>query len=191
MKKKATCKSSVSPLAEKLFCPPLAKDSPKSTVINKKKRTLAYASTSASAFFKLKSSPLVDNNRSDNHKSPATISDLKDFASSRVDDIKRNLIDRSHSEIVKDFEASYSRLHKRFKIQTQMCQQLMDEVEKEHKKMSEWTSETQEATMASYKELQEDVEATASRCKTTLEELSKSFDKGINDLRSCFGIPAP
>lgn len=48
-------------------------------------------------------------------KALSSISDLKDLASSRVDELKRQ-IDRSHSEILKDLEASQSRLHKRFKV---------------------------------------------------------------------------
>ena len=43
------------------------------------------------------------------------ISDLKDLASSRLDHLKRH-IEHSHSEIVKDLQASHSRLHKRFKV---------------------------------------------------------------------------
>lgn len=48
-------------------------------------------------------------------KSLSTISDLKELASSRLDSIKRQL-DHSQSEIVKDIEASQSRLHKRLKV---------------------------------------------------------------------------
>ena len=49
------------------------------------------------------------------HRAPSNISDLRNLASSGVDDLKRR-IDRSHSEILKDLEASNSRLHKRFKV---------------------------------------------------------------------------
>lgn len=45
----------------------------------------------------------------------SNISELKDLASSRVDELKRQ-IDCSHSEILKDLEASQSRLRKRFKV---------------------------------------------------------------------------
>ncbi|KAK7848697.1 hypothetical protein CFP56_004517 [Quercus suber] len=77
-------------------------------------------------------------------KNLGTISDLKDLVSSRLDHLKRH-IEHSHSEIIKDLQASHSRLHKRFKIQTQACQQAMDEAEKEYKKMSERVSESREA----------------------------------------------
>lgn len=42
------------------------------------------------------------------------------MASSRFDDLKRNLIDRSHSEILKDLEASHSRLNKRLKVKLEI-----------------------------------------------------------------------
>ncbi|RWW74488.1 hypothetical protein BHE74_00017564 [Ensete ventricosum] len=45
----------------------------------------------------------------------ATISDLKALASSRTDSLKRHL-DLCHSDILKDFDASNTRLSKRFKI---------------------------------------------------------------------------
>ncbi|XVE65400.1 hypothetical protein DITRI_Ditri07aG0177500 [Diplodiscus trichospermus] len=131
---------------------------PKSTLFNKRKRNIANASysNSASILFNRQSSPT-------NHKTLATISDLKEFASSRLDDIKRSLIDLSHSEILKDLEASHSRLHKRFKIQTQACQQVMDEAEKEYKKISEKIDGSHEAMKATYAEFMADVQATGSR----------------------------
>ncbi|XP_022931190.1 uncharacterized protein LOC111437446 isoform X2 [Cucurbita moschata] len=64
-------------------------------------------------------------------------------------DLKR-LVDHSHSQIVEDIESSNSRLQKRFKIQSQACQKMMDEVEKEKKKMSQRIYESQEAMKASY-----------------------------------------
>ncbi|GAV75398.1 hypothetical protein CFOL_v3_18877 [Cephalotus follicularis] len=42
------------------------------------------------------------------HKILTCISDLKDLASSHLDDLTLNLIDCSHSEILKDLEASHS-----------------------------------------------------------------------------------
>ncbi|KAL1068932.1 hypothetical protein V6Z11_D12G232000, partial [Gossypium hirsutum] len=137
-----------------------------------------------SAFFNLQSSL-------PNHKTLTTISDLKEFASSRLEDIKRNLVDRSHSEILKDLDASHSRLHKRFKIQTQACQQAIEEAEKEYKKILEKIDESHEAMKASYAEFMADAQATASRvCKTSISELSKSFEKRIDDLRNQFGMPS-
>lgn len=54
--------------------------------------------------------------RSKPQNSLASISDLKDLASSRFQHLKSDLIDHSHSEIIKDLEAFQSRLHKRFKV---------------------------------------------------------------------------
>lgn len=53
-------------------------------------------------------------------KSVNTISDLKDLASSNLDSIKRQM-ERSHSEILKDSEASQSRLQKRLKVCLSRC----------------------------------------------------------------------
>ncbi|KAJ0053455.1 hypothetical protein Pint_03568 [Pistacia integerrima] len=123
------------------------------------------------------------------NKTLSNISDLKEMASSRLDDLKRNLIERSHSEILKDLEASHSRLHKRFKIQTQTCQQMMDEAEKEYKKMTERINKSQEAMKASYVEIMEDAQATASSmCKKTIPEIASSFEKAVGTLQSRFGI---
>ncbi|KAI3468551.1 hypothetical protein Pfo_025214 [Paulownia fortunei] len=121
-------------------------------------------------------------------KSVNTISDLKDLASSNLDSIKRQL-ERSHSEILKDIEASQCRLQKRFKIQTQACQQVMDEAEKEYKKMSDRINEGREAMKASYAEFIAEAQTTASRlCKISIPELAKTSEKGIASLQSRFGI---
>ncbi|KAF1873697.1 hypothetical protein Lal_00027735 [Lupinus albus] len=117
--------------------------------------------------------------------SPSNISDLKNLASSGIDDLKRH-IDRSHSEILKHLEASNSRLHKRFKMQSQAFQQVMDEADKEYKKLSERITESREA---SYEELMADAQATASRaCKTSITELSQSSEKAIDSIRNRYGI---
>ncbi|KAK6158476.1 hypothetical protein DH2020_005790 [Rehmannia glutinosa] len=121
-------------------------------------------------------------------KSVNTISELKDLASSNLDSIKRQL-ERSYSEILKDIEASQCRLQKRFKIQTQACQQVMDEAEKEYKKLSDKINEGREAMKASYAEFIAEAQTTASRlCKTTIPELAKTSEKGIASLQSRFGI---
>ncbi|KAI4327962.1 hypothetical protein L6164_020365 [Bauhinia variegata] len=121
-------------------------------------------------------------------KALGNMSDLKDLASTRLDELKR-LIDRSQSEFLKDLEASQSRLHKRFKMHTQTCQQIMDEAEKDYKKTSERITESQEAMKDSYEEFMADAQATASRaCKTSITELSDSFEKSIDCLRKHFGI---
>ncbi|KAG4403597.1 hypothetical protein AAZX31_01G137300 [Glycine max] len=124
------------------------------------------------------------------HRAPSNISDLRNFASSGVDDLKRR-IDRSHSEILKDLEASNSRLHKRFKMQNQAYQQVMDEAEKEYKKVSERITESRDAMKASYEEFMAEAQASASRaCKTSIVELSQSFEKAIDSLRNRYGIPS-
>ncbi|XP_054808919.1 uncharacterized protein LOC129311013 isoform X3 [Prosopis cineraria] len=76
-------------------------------------------------------------------KTVSNVSELKDLASTRLDELK-NLIDSSHSEILNNLEASQSRLRKRLKMQTQSCQQIMDEADKEYKKVSERIAENQE-----------------------------------------------
>lgn len=58
---------------------------------------------------------LQPQNPSPSNKNPATVSDLKDLAASRANSIKRCL-DLCHSEILKEIEASNSRLSKRFKV---------------------------------------------------------------------------
>ncbi|KAL4347438.1 hypothetical protein GQ457_17G019650 [Hibiscus cannabinus] len=149
-----------SPLPMSSPAPEENQSPPKSTIFNKRKRNIganASHSNPASAYFNLHSS--LPNNT----KTLTTISDLKEFASSRLEDMKRNLIDRSHSEILKDLNASHSRLHKRFKIQTQACQQVMDEAEKEYKKITEKIDSSHEAMKASYAEFMADAQATASR----------------------------
>lgn len=87
-----------------------AEKSPKSAILTdsskRRKKTIAIA-TSTSALFK-----------SPSHIPPKTsgsITDLKDMASSRLDDLKRH-VDHSHSEIVKDLDAFQTRLQKRFKV---------------------------------------------------------------------------
>ncbi|TKY70132.1 hypothetical protein E2542_SST06419 [Spatholobus suberectus] len=122
------------------------------------------------------------------HRAPSNISDLRNFASSGVGDLKRR-IDLSHSEILKDLEASHSRLHKRFKMQTPAYQQVMDEAEKEYKKVSERITECRDAMKASYEEFMAEAQASASRaCKTSIVELSQSFEKAIDSLRNRYGI---
>ncbi|KAF8033498.1 hypothetical protein BT93_D2183 [Corymbia citriodora subsp. variegata] len=94
-------------------------------------------------------------------KSLTSIGDLKDFASSQLDELKRRL-DRSHSRISKDVEASRSRLHKRFKIHAQAIQQVTDEVDKEHKKISQQINETRKAMKVTFVEFVDDVQTNTS-----------------------------
>jgi hypothetical protein len=110
MKKKGNRRSSVAELLEtplpKAASPPPpspTNESPKSGIFISSKNAL-----SASKIKKGKSLPTALNSLS-------SVSDLKDLASSRLDDLKRH-IDRSHSEILKELDSSQSRLHKRFKV---------------------------------------------------------------------------
>ncbi|KAB5573798.1 hypothetical protein DKX38_000992 [Salix brachista] len=76
-------------------------------------------------------------------------------------------------------------------IQSQTCQQMMDESEKDFKKMAERITETTEAMKETYTEFMAEAQATASRvCKTTVPELAKSFEKSVGALQSRFGIPS-
>ncbi|KAI9401502.1 hypothetical protein POPTR_001G132232v4 [Populus trichocarpa] len=180
MKKKMRSRKSPLPMAS-----PPSPSPPKSSILNSNKKKKPIASVAAAAGV-LRSSPPPSLD-----KTLASISDLKELASSRFDDIKSRLIDRSHSEIIKDLEASHSRLHKHFKIQSQTCQQMMDESEKDFKKMTERVTETTEAMKETYTEFMAEAQATASRvCKTTIPELAKSLEKSIGDLQSRFGIPS-
>ncbi|CAM8876292.1 unnamed protein product [Rhodiola kirilowii] len=121
-------------------------------------------------------------------KPMSSISEVKELASAEMESIKRT-VDRSHAEIVKEFESSYSRLNKRFKMQMQRCQQVMDEADKDYKKMSERITETQDAMKASYAEFMAEAQASASRvCKTSIPELSQSLKRAIDGLQSRYGI---
>ncbi|KAK8657939.1 hypothetical protein V6N13_036156 [Hibiscus sabdariffa] len=68
--------------------------------------------------------------------------EFRNSQSSRLEDIKRNLIDRSQSEILK--------------IQTQACQQVVEEADKK-------IDGSHEAMKVSYAEFMADAQATASR----------------------------
>ncbi|KAG2680490.1 hypothetical protein I3760_11G101400 [Carya illinoinensis] len=186
-KKKGGRKSSVTELLETPLPMPTPSSpsppnvSPKSAFFMTNKKNTASASASKFDEDALLPTPL---------KALSSISDLKDLASSRLDHLKHH-IDHSHSEILKDLDASQSRLHKRFKIQTQACQQVMDEAEKEYKKMFERISESREAMKASYAEFMADAQASATRAsKTSITELSQSYEKSMDALRSRFGIPS-
>ncbi|KAK3435244.1 hypothetical protein EUGRSUZ_D02601 [Eucalyptus grandis] len=123
-------------------------------------------------------------------KSLTSISELKGFASSQLDDLKRRL-DRSHSGISKDVEASRSHLHKRFKKHAQAIQQVADEADKEYKMISEQINETRKAMKATFVGFMDGAQASTSHvCKTSIPELSQSFDKAINALRSHLGVSA-
>ncbi|XP_072961910.1 uncharacterized protein [Typha angustifolia] len=104
-----------------------------------------------------------------------TVADLKSLSSSRSDSLKRHL-DLCHSEVLKEFDASHTRISKRFKIQTQACLQLTEEVEKEYKKMSDRIRENAELI---------NVWAfTVPTCKVSVSELAQSMEKAIDSLRT-------
>ncbi|KAB2632089.1 hypothetical protein D8674_028336 [Pyrus ussuriensis x Pyrus communis] len=164
---------------------PANQPSPKSPIFNtssRRKRAADAAGGGASASV---TAALMESPKSN---ALASIPDLKHLASSRLRDLKLH-VDRSHSEILKDFDSSQSRLHKRFKIQSQACQQVLDEADKEYKKMTQRITESREAMAASYAEFMADAQTTASRaCKTSIAELSQSFEKQIDALRRRYGI---
>ncbi|XP_058103848.1 uncharacterized protein LOC131247909 isoform X1 [Magnolia sinica] len=137
-------------------------------------------------------SPLLSHlsSRSPPPKSVASISDLKDLASSGSDSIKRHL-DLCHSEILKEIDSSKSRLSKRFKIQSQACLQVTEEAEKEYKKLSDCISGNMEVMKASYAEFITEAQTSASRvCKGSIPELTRSLEKAIEGLRCRYGIPS-
>ncbi|QHO40138.1 uncharacterized protein DS421_5g135050 [Arachis hypogaea] len=113
-------------------------DSPKSAIFSRPTATTSKAAAKRAAVDLTGASPPLS------HRPLSSIADLKAMASAGVDDLRRQS-DRSHSEILKDLEASHSRLHKRLKMQTQACHQVMDEAEKEYKKLSERITESREA----------------------------------------------
>ncbi|KAI3692316.1 hypothetical protein L6452_32130 [Arctium lappa] len=121
------------------------------------------------------------------NKAHSRIADLKEMASSRIDSIKRK-IDCSYIDILKDMEASHSRLHKRYKVQNQSCEQSMNEAEKDFEKMIDHLRETHDTMEASYMDLIAEAQARATRlCKTTFPELSQSVEKAIDELRNRYG----
>ncbi|XP_071737325.1 uncharacterized protein [Rutidosis leptorrhynchoides] len=112
------------------------------------------------------------------------IADLKEIASSHVDSIKRQ-IDCSYSDLLKDIEASYSRLQKRYKVQNQACAQSMEETAKDFKKVMDHMSRTHDTMEASYMDIIAKAESRATRiCNTSIPELKQSVEKAIDQLRS-------
>ncbi|KNA14871.1 hypothetical protein SOVF_103420 [Spinacia oleracea] len=161
----------------------------KSTVSSPKSFEFTLNSPSSNAANRrkspMKSSPLRKTEVS------SSITELKEALSSHIDSIKRQ-VERSHSDILKEVDSSNSRLHKRLKIQAQACQNLMDETDKEVKKMSERVAESCEAMKASYSEFMVDAQTTAARvCKTTIPEKVQSLEKAIDSLRNRYGIFSP
>ncbi|KAG9452858.1 hypothetical protein H6P81_005762 [Aristolochia fimbriata] len=129
-------------------------------------------------------SPLLQPVTSPLHKPVASIADVKDLASSHADSIKRHL-ELSHSKVLRDIDAYACRISKRFKIQIQECQQLMDEADREQKNLDERIHQNMTEMKASYAEFISDTQATASRvCKVSITELRQSAERAIESLRS-------
>ncbi|KAJ3681622.1 hypothetical protein LUZ60_014195 [Juncus effusus] len=154
---------------------------------------LAFLSGSGSSKKGRKSSvsPAVPTsvNPASSPKSLGTVADLRNFVASQTESLKRQL-DMYHEDIVNEFDSSESRISKRFKIQTQQCQQLTEEIDKEYKKMSDRIVENSERIKSSYMEFMAEAQASSARvCKVGLSELAQSTEKTINDLRAKYKIP--
>ncbi|XP_044432096.1 nascent polypeptide-associated complex subunit alpha, muscle-specific form [Triticum aestivum] len=121
---------------------------------------------------------------------PASVGDLRGLAASSLGSLNRRL-DALHADSARDLEASYSRISKRIKMQTQSCVQMAEEADKEHKKMLDSYSHQADDIKASYKKVMTDVQSSSSRvCKVTLPEMGKSVARAIDGLRSRYNIPA-
>lgn len=117
-KRGGTRRSSAAELLETPpLTPPPATDSPKSAIFNRKRNSIGckFSSPENTNIAKNKVPAGLFKSSPRNASSLSSISDLKDFASSQLLDLKRH-IDHSHSQIVKDLDSSNSRLQKRFKV---------------------------------------------------------------------------
>lgn len=159
-----------------------------SSPVTKKKKTTVLLTSTSKKFTSTVVTRSPPPPPPSNQITSSTILDLKNQVTSSTDSIKRNL-DLSHSEILKEFEAYQSRLSKRFKIHTQTCQQVVNEVEKEHKKMSDRITESMDVMKASYSEFIKESQASAARiCKTSIPELTQSLENSIESLRNRYGV---
>ncbi|KAJ9549542.1 hypothetical protein OSB04_022085 [Centaurea solstitialis] len=186
MKRRSTKKSSAMAMATPIRSPSESppkfkfnfscfKTASTSSASPKKKNTTTTAKSSSAADPPIISPPPAALS-SLSKAAPSTVADLREMTSFNIDSIKRHL-DFSHSEILKDVEASHSRLHKRFKL------------EKEFKKMNDRIRETHDAMQASYMELIAESQASTNRvCKTTIPELLQSVDRAVDALRNRYGI---
>lgn len=112
----------------------------------------------------------------------STTSDLKDLACSGLGTLKRR-VDVYYSDVLKEIDASHTRISKRFKIQTQACMQLAEEAEREYKKIADKIDENSKAIKGSNVEFMAEVQASTSRvCKVSIPELAKSAEKAIEGL---------
>ncbi|XP_020528933.1 uncharacterized protein LOC18443971 isoform X2 [Amborella trichopoda] len=123
--------------------------------------------------------PVQRSNGNSSKMSFSSVSELKDHASSRLEDLKRSL-EASHSQSIKDAEANSARLSKRIKLQSQTCLQVMEQSEKDYKKVSDRISQDMEEMKASFAEFMTEAHATASRA---IEQLRHSY--GLTSASSC------
>ncbi|GAB2263642.1 hypothetical protein Droror1_Dr00025776 [Drosera rotundifolia] len=166
---------------------PSSPDSPKSFEF---KSTTARRKPNAAAMTPPNASPSPGSAAMMTKSSTVSIADLKEMVASRLETVKRQ-VDLAHAEFGREVEGSQARIHKRYKIQAQACQQVMDQADKEYKKISERIAESREAMQASYAEIIAEAQATASRvCKSSIPDLAQSFEKAIDALRSRYGISA-
>ncbi|KAF8692645.1 hypothetical protein HU200_039467 [Digitaria exilis] len=126
----------------------------------------------------------------------SSVGDLRSAVASQMEDLKRRL-EALHSRAHSDLDASFSRVSKRikarsyffFQTQTQACQQLTDEADKEYKKVSDNIKENSEIVKAKYKQIIADAQSSTTRvCKVTIPEITKSVEKAIDGLRSRYNI---
>nr|CAB3452766.1 unnamed protein product [Digitaria exilis] len=118
----------------------------------------------------------------------SSVGDLRSAVASQMEDLKRRL-EALHSRAHSDLDASFSRVSKRIKTQTQACQQLTDEADKEYKKVSDNIKENSEIVKAKYKQIIADAQSSTTRvCKVTIPEITKSVEKAIDGLRSRYNI---
>ncbi|CAD6225800.1 unnamed protein product [Miscanthus lutarioriparius] len=121
----------------------------------------------------------------------SSVGDLRTAVASQMENLKRRL-DALHSRAHADLDASFSRVSKRIKTQNQACQQLADEVDKEHKKISDNMKESSEIARAKYKQIITEAQASTTRvCKVTIPEMIKSVEKAIDGLCTHYNISMP
>ncbi|XP_066399044.1 early nodulin-like protein 1 [Miscanthus floridulus] len=121
----------------------------------------------------------------------SSVGDLRTVVASQMENLKRRL-DALHSRAHADLDASFSRVSKRIKTQNQACQQLADEVDKEHKKISDNMKESSEIARAKYKQIIAEAQASTTRVwKVTIPEMTKSVEKAIDGLCTHYNISMP
>ncbi|CAN6461347.1 unnamed protein product [Victoria cruziana] len=100
----------------------------------------------------------------------------------------RKKVDRSHTELLRDLEASNSRLFKRVKLQTQSFMEAVDEADRHYRKASDMIKDDAEDMKASFAEFVAETQATAAPVKVSIQEIAQSFEKAIQGLRCRYGL---